>query len=114
VARSDSGARTVTISRLATEPGGPGRAFKLTEGALLELLEVAARDYVEIELTSAGGVPQLVFGDDPAIAGSELLRHHYRNLVGHADVRGSALICGPSGRTPDNQAFQPAIMGLRG
>ena len=100
-ARTDRTAHTVTVSRLATEPGGPGRAFKLTEAALVDLLERAAQVHHEIELTAAAGVPQLAFGEDPGIAGTELLYDYYRDLVGRARFAGAARICGPRGSEPD-------------
>jgi hypothetical protein len=106
VARTDSSAQTVTISRLATEPGAPGRALKLSESALLELLELAAQDHEEIEVGSSAGIPQLSFRDDPADAGSELLRDHYRALTGtsHLLFPGTARICGPGGSEPARAA----------
>lgn len=102
IARTDGSAQTVTISRLATEPGAPGRAFKLSETALLELLELAAQQHDEIEVASSAGIPQLAFRNDPADAGSELLRDHYRTLTGtsHLHFPGIARICGPGGSEP--------------
>lgn len=43
LARTDTGASTVSVSRLATEAGAPGRAFKVSEADLVELLEEAVR-----------------------------------------------------------------------
>ncbi len=60
LARTDAGARTATVSRLTSEPGGPGRAFRLTEDALVDLLERASESGA-VQLTSPGGVSQLVF-----------------------------------------------------
>lgn len=101
VARTDSSARTVTVSRLATEPGGPGRVFKLTEGALVDLLERAALEHEgSLDLTSSAGVPQLSFSDDPASVATEVLHDHYRSLLGKARFPGATLIAGPQGSEP--------------
>jgi hypothetical protein len=100
VARTDMSVRTVTVSRLATEPGGPGRAFKLTESALVDLLERAAQTHGEIEMTSQAGVPQLAIGDEPAIAGTELLYDHFRSRTKNVRFPGTALIAGPDASGP--------------
>lgn len=101
VARTDGAARTVTVSRLATEPGGPGRVFKLTEGALVDLLERAALEHERhLDLTSSAGVPQLAFHDDPAEVATDLLHDHYRSLLGAARFPGTTLIAGPHGSEP--------------
>jgi hypothetical protein len=104
MARTDATARTATISGLASEPGGPGRAFKLTEVALVALLEAAAREHTEIQLTSRAGVPQLTLDEDPAIAGTELLYDHYRSRLGKARFPGADVIAGPSGSKPTRLA----------
>lgn len=101
VARTDQSARTVTVSRLATEPGGPGRVFKLTESALVDLLERAAIEHEGyIDLATSAGVAQLTFGDDPAVVGTEILYDHYRSLLGAARFPGRTLIAGPQGSEP--------------
>ena len=114
VARTDPTARTVTVSRLATEPGGPGRTFKLSEGALVDLIEDAVQQHDEIELTSAAGVPQLVFHDDPAVVGTELLHDYYQRISGSAKVPGTVLIAGPAACAPAQSAAQLALQGVGG
>lgn len=110
VARTDSTARTVTVSRLATEPGGPGRTFKLTEGALVELLERAAIEHGEIVLASAAGVPQLTIADEPAVLATELLYDHYRSLLGEVRYPGTTLIAGHKGSEP-HRSSKPLLQG---
>lgn len=76
LARTDSGSRTVTLSRLATEPGGPGRAFRLTEAALTVALDqVAGPD--GFRLASPAGIPQLSFDGDPAELATHTLHRYY-------------------------------------
>ena len=101
VARTESSASTVNISRLATEPGSPGKAFKLTEPGLTNLLETASRQHKEIDVTVAAGVPQLTFKGSAAKAGTSLLFKHYKELVGDARPLKSEVLCGPEGSLPD-------------
>jgi hypothetical protein len=96
LARTDAAARTVTISRLASEPGCPGKAFKLSESALSDLLGAASSIHDQIEITSLAGVPQLVLDDEAAAAATELLWDHYRGLAG-ARFPGAAIIAGDRG-----------------
>lgn len=96
LARTDAAARTVTISRLASEPGGPGKAFKLSESALSDLLGAASSIHDQIEITSHAGVPQLVLEDEAAAAATELLWDHYRSLAG-ARFPGAAVLAGERG-----------------
>lgn len=56
----EAASTTVTLTRLATAPGGPGRAFKLPESALYEALREAAGIVDEITVESPGGIRQLV------------------------------------------------------
>jgi hypothetical protein len=73
---------TVTLTRLATAPGGPGRAFKLPEAALYEALVAASVHIDEIEVTSPGGIRQIaVRSDDPDLAMS-ILESYYERTAG--------------------------------
>ena len=77
MARTDAAARTVTVSRLATEPGGPGRCFKLTEGALSDLLGAASAELPFLNLVAPGGVSQLTFDIDAPHAANEVLARYF-------------------------------------
>ncbi len=100
VSRTDRAGQTVTVSSLATEPGSPGRALKLTEPILIDLLEQAAQTHHEIEVTSSAGVAQLAFDSDPAQAATEVLRDYYRGLLSEARFAGAALLAGPTADEP--------------
>lgn len=95
VARTDPRSRTATVSRLTTEPGSPGRAFKLTEATLVSLLEEAAQEGRAIEITSSAGIPQLIFPDDPAVVATELLYDYYRTLIRDLRYPRGLLLAGP-------------------
>ena len=82
VARTQTRSKTVNMSRLASEPGSPGKVFNLTETALADLLETAASSRnSQFALTSAAGVSQVALDDDPADIAKDLLWDHYRTFV---------------------------------
>lgn len=80
MARTDSGSRTVNVSRLATEPGSPGRAFKVTEADLTRLLRRAVDGTSGVELTSSAGVPQLAFEEEASLVATDTLWRYYRQF----------------------------------
>ncbi|HWA67422.1 MAG TPA: DUF4007 family protein [Mycobacteriales bacterium] len=81
VARTDTTARTVTMSRLATEPGGPGRAFRISEQSLIEHIEQALPlSGPRCRLITTTGVTQLTFDGDPAAIATKVLHAHYLHV----------------------------------
>lgn len=99
MARTDAGAHTVTVSRLATEPGGPGRSFKLTEAALSDLLGEASAELPFLNLVAPAGVSQLTFDVDATSAANELLGHYFaRHGAPHAPSQ--RLVAGLDGDHP--------------
>jgi hypothetical protein len=80
LARTDSTSRQVLTATLASEQGGPGRAFKLTERDLTELLQKAAADAPDlVQVTSAAGSDALAVVADESLAfvAARLLHRHY-------------------------------------
>lgn len=76
-------ARSGLVAALATEPGGPGRAFKLTERDLTDLLERAAAALPElIQIGTTGGSAALnVVGEgDYGTVAAKVLWGYYRSL----------------------------------
>lgn len=94
IARSETSSRTATISFLTNEHGSPGKAFKLPEDALIDLLTEAARKNPLIELTAAAGVPQLTFDDDPAAVATDVLWDFYKEMGGDPRAFEPMLIAG--------------------
>lgn len=89
VAHTNTGGNTATLGRLAHEPGGPGRVFKLTEGELLVALEPLVDGTGSLALTATTGAVQLSWSDEPREIGKELLDGYYGfhvpgSLVDHA------------------------------
>ena len=90
--RTESEARVVSLSRALAEPGSPGRAFKLTDNAALDLLREAAEGSEVVTLGSSAGMPQLTMSRPPEEAVRSLLVRHYgtfgaRLVVNVAGVR---------------------------
>lgn len=80
LSRTGNTARQVLVATLATEQGGPGRAFKLTERDLGELLEKAAADAPDlIAVTNTAGSDALaVRGEEPlGVVAAKVLHRHY-------------------------------------
>ena len=96
VARSGTGGNTVTLSRLAHEPGSVGRAFKLDESDLLAILEETAETTDGIALASPTGAVQLSWSMPPATVAAGLLDGYYG--TGAADAGG--LRAGDEGDRP--------------
>ena len=63
----------VSVARLAAEPGGVGRAFKMGENDLAASLEAACRDGEGMSMTNVNGEPHLMFGDDPGVVARRML-----------------------------------------
>ncbi len=77
-ARVTPGVRTVSVSRLISEPGSPGMAFKLNTGALVNYLEEACGAIKGLSLTDAAGLRQFTFGSRVDEHIDLLLRSVYR------------------------------------
>jgi hypothetical protein len=83
----------------------------LTESSLTELLEIAARQFKEIDLTVAAGVPQLTFEGGAEKAGTKLLQRHYQELAGSIRPLKNELLCGPFGSIADDSFQLAGFMG---
>ncbi|WP_433358637.1 DUF4007 family protein [Streptosporangium sp. CA-115845] len=74
---ADPAARAISIARLATDVGGPGRTFRLYSRQLAEYLQRVAETHSGIRLAESLGEPVLMF-DEPAMPmGGHLLRALY-------------------------------------
>ena len=75
--RSGSAGRTATVHRLAMEAGSPGRALRLDEADMADLLAEAAEACDAIAVRNVNGAPSLSFGDGAEAAREEVLRAMY-------------------------------------
>lgn len=82
--RTDPTRKTALLSRLASEPGSPGRAFKLTEDELADALRpAAAESQGSLALASPAGAAQLAWKGDPQRLGSKLLGRYFDQFSSH-------------------------------
>ena len=75
--RSGLAGRTATVHRLAMEAGGPGRALRLDEADMADLLAEAAEQCGAIAVRNVNGAQSLAFGDGAAAARDEVLLAMY-------------------------------------
>ena len=92
VGRADTRGNTITLGRLADEPGAPGKAFKLTEGELLAVLEVFIGETDTLALSSTAGAIQLSWSEKPRETATEILNAYYRSSLLPASERGMKAI----------------------
>lgn len=75
--RAGSKDRVISMSRALAEPGSPGRAFRLTDGAAHDLLEQAAAESDAVQVRMSNGMPQLAMSEHPRKVLHRLLSDHY-------------------------------------
>lgn len=73
----ESGARLMTVSRLAHAPGSPGRAFQLGEEELAEILVRFCQESELLITTQAAGTRQLVLSERASDDPNSLLERFY-------------------------------------
>lgn len=85
VSRAEIPGRTVSVNKLALEKGGPGRAFKISESDMAEMLSEAAGKCDAVAVSHANGVPSMTFKDEPRSAAIRVLGQAYGRNV--SDLR---------------------------
>lgn len=90
--RWETSAKTVSVARLAAAPGGPGRAFRLTESELASALGAASLEISGLAVAAPAGLTQLVATRDVDMLQLELLARAYGRAAGQrsADPVGEA------------------------
>ena len=100
IARAPNRGNTVTLGRLAHEPGAPGKIFKLTEGELLAALGPLAGETDELALTASTGAVQLSWSGDPSEIATTILDRYYgcslpdnpADLAAHDEARSPSTV----------------------
>jgi len=89
MSRGADGGQTITLTRLATDPGAPGRIMKLTEQDIAEAIEECADSATHLRLARPAGSRQLTISAPAGDVAFEVLaaRHEQRNsnLPGASD-----------------------------
>lgn len=70
-------ANSISVARLANEPGSPGRAFRVRENEIVTALKKIAADHPQLNLTEAVGQRSLAFTADPFTLAWEVLDEQY-------------------------------------
>ncbi|MEU5362332.1 DUF4007 family protein [Streptomyces sp. NPDC005925] len=70
-------ANSISVARLANEPGSPGRAFRVRENEIVMALQKVAADHPQLDLTEAVGQRSLAFTADPFGLAWEVLDEQY-------------------------------------
>lgn len=80
LSNNGDGTRTITLTRLAADPGSPGRIMKLTEGDIAEAIEESSTVVGHLRLARPAGSRQLVISAPAGDVAFELLaaRHAQR------------------------------------
>lgn len=105
----DRGNRTVSSTRLALDPGSPGRLMKVTEREIVDALEAASREAGGFQIARPTGSRQLVVEGQPGLAALAVLASHYgkqRDLIGFDSLE----VAGPAAMQPlftDFLAYPP-------
>ncbi len=76
------GASSMTVARLAADPGSPGMVFKLSESVLYETLRRAAERTTDINVAEPGGLRQLIFSGASRDLAPAVLERHYAVTTG--------------------------------
>ena len=89
LSRGVDGSKTVTLTRLASDPGAPGRIMKLTEQDIADAIQESAASVGHLRLVRPAGSRQLAINASPSDVAFEVLaaRHQQRssNLPGLPD-----------------------------
>ena len=100
MATSDPHAHTASVTRLVSDPGSPGRLFKLNDQALLEALESVVQDSETLRLAAPGGSPQLVVEGQAIDTAQDLLLNYYGAEKSKAQGVRAGTFAGSLGRLP--------------
>jgi Protein of unknown function (DUF4007) len=71
-------ASTITLTALASAPGGPGRVFKISDDDLATSLEAVCARSKSMSVESPAGARQLVIHEPPGKLAISVLRKYYR------------------------------------
>jgi hypothetical protein len=75
-----AGPGSISLARLANEPGAPGRAFRVREPELGKVIEPVVRGNLHLQITESLGQRSLSFATAPQHLAWDIIDEHY-NLV---------------------------------
>lgn len=109
MSRDGQNIRTISMTRLAVDPGSPGRIMKLTEQDILDAIEESSHAVTGLNILRPAGSRQLAVSTDPALVALAVLYAERANrrssTVGVEDLE----VAGPTCTAPvfsDSQVAQ--------
>lgn len=103
LARTEATASTVSVSRLATEAGAPGRTFKLSEADLVGLLETAIEAVGPAKLARPAGAVQLVLDKAAAEVATCAVHAYFHRPGDEVTSPDDLVLAGPEADTPHRE-----------
>lgn len=100
MATSDPGSRTASLTRLAADPGSPGRLLKLTEDVIQLALEEISHTVSGIGIAAPAGALQLTLSKSPELLAKAVLWRHHRERRPNLGLP-EPEIAGPAARRAD-------------
>ncbi len=73
----ESGANSISISRLLYDQGSPGLSFKITETLLCESIAQVAKKFKDLSLSESAGLTQFSFPKEPLKLAEKILNYYY-------------------------------------
>lgn len=74
------GGNSISLARLANEPGAPGRAFRMREPELIKVIEPLVTEHADLQITDSLGQRSLSFIGDPQKLAWDVLDRHYGDI----------------------------------
>lgn len=75
-----AGGSSISLARLANEPGAPGRAFRIREPELASSIEGLVVGHPDLQITDSLGQRSLTFATDPKRLAWDILDEHYGKI----------------------------------
>lgn len=75
-----SGGGSISLARLANEPGAPGRAFRMREPELIKAIESLVIEHPDLHIADSLGQRSLAFTGDPQVLAWDVLDQHYGRI----------------------------------
>jgi Protein of unknown function (DUF4007) len=110
MATTDPGSRTASLTRLAADPGSPGRLLKLDEDVIQMALEETARTVADIRLAAPAGALQMALGKPPELLAKVVLWRHHAERRPRLPLPGSE-VAGPAARKADPFSLLALVSG---
>ena len=104
---TDPHASTVSLTRLLSDSGSPGRIFKLSEDQLQDALESECAEHSGLSLAAPAGALQLVVNEDALEVAGAVLHRNYGHAIRENKTKSGRPLAGPGARIPEGAESVP-------